>query len=101
MTDRADTPYDLLTLREGESTMTENDLVEKLQAMREHGPKDLMTMLFGLIFHQEIGSSGPSIAREYNRRRYAGPVNSTIIQNGRKLAEFADPHDDVVRKWRG
>ena len=41
-------------------TMTENDLVEKLRAMREHGPKDLMTMLFGLIFHQEIGRRGPS-----------------------------------------
>ena len=62
--------------------MTENDLVEKLREMREHGPPDLMTMLFGLIFHQEIGSSGPSIAKEYNGRGYAGPGTARLSRTG-------------------
>ena len=50
---------------------------------------NVMTMLFGLVFHEEIGSNGLSIEEAFNKRY------------PRKLAEFANPHDDVVRKWRG
>ena len=84
--------------------MTEIDLVEKLRAMREHGRQrgqvDVMTMLFGLVFHEEIGSNGRSIAKAFNMQ-HSENVNGTVIQNGRKLAEFANPNDAVVRKWRG
>lgn len=59
-----------------------------------------MTMLFGLIFHEEIGSNGLSIEEAFNKR-YPEKVNYRVIRDGQKLAEFANPHDDVVRKWRG
>ena len=86
--------------------MTEKELVEKLREMREDGGrKDVMTRLFGLLFDHEIGKIGKSgpkkIADEYNRMGHVGKVNDAIIKDGRNLAEFVDPHYNVIRRWRG
>ena len=32
---------------------------------------------------------------------WPGSPAETVIQDGRKLADFVDPHYAVVRKWRG
>ena len=75
--------------------MTEIDLVEKLRKMREHGPLNPMTMLFGIIFSQEIGALGPGtanrIADEYNRRGYVGTANHAPIRDGLRLARYVTP----------
>ena len=80
--------------------MTEVELVEKLRDMREHGPEQAMTELFGLIFHREIGGDAGRIADEYNRRGYHGTLNPTNIRIGLRMAKYADPRADVVRRWR-
>ena len=67
--------------------MTESDLVEKLRAMREHGRQrggrdvNVMTMLFGLVFHEEIGSNGLSIEEAFNKR-YPEKVNYRAVHPG-------------------
>ena len=87
--------------------MTRDELVEKLHTMREHGEqmgrqRDTMTMLFGLIFHEEIGTDGAIIAGAYDSKYGDAKkrVNPTIIQNGRKLAPFVEPRVSLVLKWR-
>ena len=74
--------------------MTEIDLVEKLRAMREHGRQrgqvDAMTMLFGLVFHEEIGENGPSIAKAFNN---PGPA-STGFPWGELMATYQQ-----IQKW--
>lgn len=76
-------------------------LVESLKRMREAGPLSEKTLLFGLIFHDQLGEGDPTrVADEYNRRGYKGKVNGAPIADGRNLAQVADPHYAEVRKWR-
>lgn len=85
--------------------MTESELVEKLRKMRERGPRNAMTMLFGIIFSREIRDLGPGtanrIAGEYNRRGYIGTANCTPILDGLRLASYVDPCPELLSKWRG
>ena len=85
--------------------MTESELVEKLRKMREHGPLNPMTMLFGIVFSREIRGLGPGtanrIADEYNRRGHLGTANHAPIRDGLRLASYVEPDPDLVRRWRG
>ena len=101
--------------------MNVEDLADKLRQMRTAGKKtsgdvDAMTRLFGVVFCEEIGNNGPAIVAEYRKKQqthetifgsaeadetWPGSPNSTVIQDGRKLAQFVDPHYAVVQKWKG
>ena len=84
--------------------MTVTALAEKLLEMRtagDPGNVDVMTRLFGVIFCEEIGNRSGQIVDEYLRQNWPGSPAVTVIQDARKLAQFVDPHYDVVRKWRG
>ncbi len=81
--------------------MTTDELVEKLHEMRQVGPEQAMTELFGLIFHEEIGSSANRIGDEYNKKGYKGKLNATNIRTGLRMALYADPRPDVVGRWKG
>ena len=84
--------------------MTVTALAEKLREMRNAGDPgnvDVMTRLFGVIFCEEIGNRSGQIVEEYLRQNWPGSPAVTVIQDARKLAQFVDPHYDVVRKWRG
>ena len=71
----------------------------------------MATRLFGVIFCGEIGRRGPKIVQEYKQRKsqrvlfdgkdWPGSPHEAVIADGRKLAQFVDPHYTVVRKWRG
>ena len=100
--------------------MNVEDLADKLGQMRSAGKKtsgdvDVMTRLFGVIFRKEIGNSSEAIVEEYKKRQgqhttlfgseevaetWPGSPNATVIQDGRKLAQFVDPHYVVVQKWK-
>ena len=96
--------------------MTVAELAEKLRQMRIAAGKegrniDVMTRLFGVIFCDEIGSRSKQIVKKYREMKelegvshsddWPGSPADTVIQDARKLAQFVDPHYDVVRKWRG
>ena len=84
--------------------MTIAALAEKLREMRTDavpGNVDVMTRLFGVIFCDEIGNRSGQIVEEYRRQNWPGSPAETVIQDARKLAQFVDPHYNVVRKWRG
>ena len=99
--------------------MNVEQLADKLRQMRTAGAArrdmDVMTRLFGVIFCKEIKEIGNNaIVEEYNRRKeeynrrksaedpekWPGKLNSTPIQDARKLAEYVDPRDDEIRKWK-
>lgn len=86
--------------------MNQNQLVEKLHEMRKHGPRQAMTMLFGVIFCEEIGDSASGIEAEYNRL-YRGTIdgrdklNRTNVGHGIALAPYVAVKEDVLGKWRG
>ena len=84
--------------------MTTNQLVEKLHQMRKHGPMQAMTMLFGVLFRDEIGRTSSAIEAEYNKL-YQGTIdgrdklNRTNIGHGIALAPYVTVNEDVRRKW--
>lgn len=92
--------------------MTTEALAKKLRDMRadENLDVDVATRLFGVIFCEEIGGRSQEIAREYKRRKegaglfhnedWPGSPHGAVIADGRKLAQFVDPHYTIVRKWR-
>lgn len=93
--------------------MNVEQLADKLRQMRAAGAAgntDVMTRLFGVIFCEEIaetGNNASAIVAAYRRRqsvegpeKWPGSPTDTVIQDGRKLAQFVDPHDHVVRKWK-
>ena len=94
--------------------MTVEELVEKLRQMRCDGKASggdgltAMTTLFGLIFHEEIGSQSSEIAAIYEKRRkgagradkWPGKGNNSAIRTGRRMAPFVDPHPKIRQKWR-
>ena len=86
--------------------MTMNQLVEKLHRMRKHGPLQAMTMLFGVIFRDEIGDTASAIEADYNRL-YKGTINGrdklnrTNVGHGIALAPYVTVNEDVLRTWRG
>ncbi len=92
--------------------MNVEQLADKLRQMRTAGAagrnKDVMTRLFGVIFCKEIKEIGNNaIVKEYERRKSAegpekwpGILNAAPIQDGRKLAEYVDPRDAVIREWK-
>ena len=86
--------------------MTTKSLAEKLFQMRKQGPLQAMTMLFGVIFCDEIGDASTAIAEEYNRV-YQGTLNPkdklnrTNIGHGIALAPYVTVNRDVLRRWRG
>ena len=85
--------------------MTTTQLAEKLFEMRKNGPLQAMTMLFGVIFCDEIGDTSTAIADKYNAL-YQGTLNSkdrlnrTNIGHGIALAPYVTVNKDVRRKWR-
>ena len=91
--------------------MNVEQLADKLRQMRTAGAADrdmdVMTHLFGVIFCKEIKEIGNNaIVEEYNRKseedpeKWPGKLDATPIQDGRKLAEYVDPRDDVIREWK-
>lgn len=86
--------------------MTTHELVEKLHQMRKHGPRQAMTMLFGVIFRDEVGDRAGAVEVEYNRL-YQGKIdgrdklNRTNVGHGIALAPYVTVKEDVLRKWRG
>ena len=85
--------------------MTTTQLAEKLFQMRRNGPLQAMTMLFGVIFCDEIDDTATAIADKYNTL-YQGTLNSqdrlnrTNIGHGIALAPYVTVNEDVLRKWR-
>ena len=80
--------------------------------MRCHGEASgagltVMTTLFGLIFHEEIGAQSNEIAAIYEKRRkgasradeWPGKGNNSAIQTGRRLAPFVSPHPKIRQRW--
>lgn len=86
--------------------MTTHELVEKLHQMRKHGPRQAMTMLFGVIFRDDVGDTASAVEAEYNRL-YQGTINGqdklnrTNVGHGIALAPYVTVNEDVLRKWRG
>ena len=85
--------------------MTTTQLVEKLFQMRKQGPLQAMTMLFGVIFCDEIGDTSTEIAAEYNRlcQGTLNPkdkLNRTNIGHGIALAPYVTVNKDVLDRWR-
>ncbi len=86
--------------------MTTNQLVEKVHQMRQHGPIQAMTMLFGVIFCEEIGDTSSAIEEEYNKL-YQGTINGrdklnrTNIGHGLALTTYVTVNEAIRRKWRG
>ena len=76
--------------------MTDNELIEKLKAMRKAGAQDKSTramhVLFGLIFGADI--------RELSTITDAVGIESAEINIGRKLASYVTVRPDVLRRWR-
>jgi len=76
--------------------MTDNELIEKLKAMRAAGAQDSSTramhVLFGLIFDANI--------RELSTITKAVGVKSPEINIGRKLTSYVTVRPDVLRRWR-
>ena len=76
--------------------MTDNDLIEKLKAMRTAGAQDgstrAMHVLFGLIFDADI--------RKLSTITEAVGVESPEINIGRKLTGYVTVRSDVRRRWR-
>ena len=71
-----------------------------------HGPRQAMTMLFGVIFGDEVGDAASAVEAEYNRL-YQGTLggrdklNRTNVGHGIALAPYVRVKEDVLRKWRG
>ena len=88
--------------------MTEGELVQELHDMRRHGRSlgkcgTVMTLVFGLIFDDEIEASGSNAARL--ARAYEARYGSRIgagedISDGRKLNRFVTVNADELRRWR-
>ena len=87
--------------------MTEDDLVQKLHAMREHGRslgkcETAMMHVFGLIFDDDIEASGTNASRlalAYEVK-YGSPVGAPNISDGRKLNRFVTANAAELRRWR-
>ena len=89
--------------------MTNGELVRKVRAMREHGPVQEMTVLFGVIFHDEFaGRRGrlQEVEREYNQRYEQEPLrageklNCANIRHGVMVAPHVTVNEKVLRRWR-
>lgn len=92
--------------------MTVEALAEKLRDMRADPDLDLTmaTILFGIIFHREIGDQSGAIVAEYSRRKdldellggdWPGDPAAPQILSGRKLgARYVDPHWNLVQRWK-
>ena len=85
--------------------VTTGQLVEKIRMMREHRPIQTMTVLFGVIFHDELEGRLQEVEKRYNER-YEGTLNArdklncTNIRHGVNLAPYVAVNEDVLRKWR-
>ena len=89
--------------------MTIEELAHKLRDMRRaarDGDGTATVHLFGIIFGDEIGYRSNQIAKEYLRQKeenpqeWPGKPSGGTIQDGKKLAEFVEPHYRLVREWR-
>ena len=87
--------------------MTKESLVEKLHAMRVDGDRTKnrngMTILFGILFVEEIGDGAADLVEAYNAKYgiESWRVNLTIVQTGQRLAELVDPKVEPLVRWRG
>ena len=87
--------------------MTEDDLVQKLHEMREHGRalgncETAMMHVFGALFDDEIETSGSNASRltRLYEDKYGRAVSSPNISDGRKLKRFMTVNVDEHRRWR-
>lgn len=87
--------------------MTEDQLVQKLHEMREHGRsliqcETAMMHVFGLIFDDDIEASGSNASRlaKAYEAKYGTRVGAPNISDGRKLSRFVTANADELRRWR-
>ena len=90
----------------GGHVATMDELLDKLQRMKEYSDHSIltedMTLLFGMIFNDEIESVGgpTAVARQYTKHGFTGAVDPSSIQSGMRLAAVARAKPEVERKWR-
>ena len=87
--------------------MTEDELVQKLHDMREHGRslgncETAMMHVVGVIFDDEIEASGSNASRlaKAYEAKYGSPVGAPNLSDGRKLKRFMIVNVDEHRRWR-
>ena len=87
--------------------MTEDELVQKLHDMREHGRalgncETAMMHVFGAIFDDEIEASGSNASRlaKAYQACYGNSVGAPNISDGRKLKRFMTVNVHEHRRWR-
>ena len=89
------------------AAITEDQLVQKLHDMREHGRalgncETAMMHVFGVIFDDEIEASASNASRlaKAYEAKYGSSVGAPNISDGRKLKRFMTVNVDEYRRWR-
>ena len=83
--------------------MMKDDLAQKLHEMREsadHGELTMMTLLFGVVFVDEIKSAGggAAVVAAYDARYTPHLGDPPAVTDGMKLATVVTPKE--WRRWR-
>ena len=61
-----------------------------------------MTILFGVLFPEEIGDDAPGPVEAYNAKYsdQARKANLTIVTTGQRLADLVEPEPERQTPWR-
>lgn len=92
--------------------MTDGEMIERLAEMRHAGPLDVMTRIFGLLFHDELPRGRAArLARMYTKKWESDPkqyplaphkknLNGVPISDAARLADYVTVRPEIARKWR-
>lgn len=81
--------------------MTKDELSTKLTEMRNaapHGRMGVYTLLFGILFDEEIEDSGTNAAQIATESGFKGL--DIEINYGRRLARHVRVNRDVAQRWK-